>query len=84
MFDLSIPEPSEENLNIKIWGRVIESLFSNSPIECLSGVTVSRELKTEFRVDCRLGIMINSSFVDLTNVEVGKWSNHAKIKNYLL
>lgn len=35
MFDLSLPEPSEENLNNKIWGRVIEILFSNSPIEYL-------------------------------------------------
>ncbi|KAG0993164.1 hypothetical protein G6F57_006077 [Rhizopus arrhizus] len=40
MFDLSLPEPSEENLNNKIWGRVIEILFSNSPIEYLSGDTV--------------------------------------------
>jgi hypothetical protein len=35
MFDLSLPEPSEGNLNNKIWGRIIEILFSNSPIEYL-------------------------------------------------
>ncbi|GAN09706.1 hypothetical protein MAM1_0285c09238 [Mucor ambiguus] len=81
IFDMSLQpiELSEQDYNI-IWGPLLKILFSKTSIIIKSGDTLLSDVEKRFKVDYRLGIMINHKFVDIASVEVGKKPNSSKIK----
>lgn len=76
----SAHEPSEQDLNINIWGPIIEAIFSNTIVQVKSGDTVLKSFDRKFKIDYRLGVIINQVFIDIANIEVGRKATTIKVK----
>lgn len=46
-----------------------------------SGDTVLRDVNSEFKIDSRLGVIVNGRFVDISSIEVGKKVDTTKVKD---
>ncbi|KAI8971884.1 hypothetical protein BDF20DRAFT_825262 [Mycotypha africana] len=74
-------EPSEQEFNINIWGPIIEAIFSNTIVQVKSGDTVLKSFDRKFKIDYRLGLIINQGFIDMANIEIGRKETGTKVKD---
>ncbi|KAG2227044.1 hypothetical protein INT45_006451 [Circinella minor] len=77
----SAHEPSEQDFNVNIWGPIIEAIFSNTIVQVKSGDTVLKSFDRKFKIDYRLGVIINQKFIDIANIEVGRKATATKVKD---